>query len=260
LPKTSSASDPLLANYKLTIAYDGTRYSGWQVQPNGVSIQSIIESALSTILKENSRIVGSGRTDAGVHALGQVAHFFCGAPFDQKKLLLSLNGLLPIDIRAIDVQPVAGNFHARYSAKAKTYRYHLQFKEKQNPFKRLYSYHLPYPIDLQQLRRGAKLMLGTHDFTSFANQAHRGSASHDAVRTLKRLDLFEEEDGIYLELEGDGFLYKMVRNIVGTLLDCARGKIEPDQIPLIFEKKDRKAAAACAPAHGLFLVKVSYES
>ena len=199
--------------YKLLIAYEGTRYSGWQEQPNSTSIQTLVEKALSTALHAPIKIIGSGRTDAGVHALEQVAHFGTEKPADTFTLLRSLNGLLPFDIRVEKIEEVSSNFHARYSAKGKIYHYELDTGAVQNPFKRRYAYHLPYPIDIELLKSGGAICVGEHDFTSFSNEAHRGSAAKNPVRTLYRLDVVEKEDAITLEFEGNGFLYKMVRNL-----------------------------------------------
>ena len=245
--------------YKIVIAYDGTDYGGWQVQPNAVSIQSLIEKALNTILRANTTLVGSGRTDAGVHALAQCAHFNTHAPIDIQKTFASLNGILPPDIRILSIEQVSLEFHARYSALSKIYHYRLHLDPTPDPFNRRYSYHVPHKVDIALLKEAARLFVGTHDFTSFANEAHRGTAAKDAVRTLYRLDVVEEPGGVRLEFEGDGFLYKMVRNIVGTLLDVCAGKINKDQISLILKAKDRKQAGRAAPAHGLYLVEVKYE-
>lgn len=246
------------AKYKLLIAYDGTHYCGWQVQPNGTSIQTLVEKALSTALHHPIKVIGSGRTDAGVHALEQVAHFAYEGAFDLEKLHYSLNGLLPLDIRVTTISPAANDFHARYSAKGKIYHYHLHTGRVLNPFKRLYMTHLFYPLNRELLRNAAAHFVGEHDFTAFSNEAHRGSASRDAVRTIKRIDIVENGDELTFEFEADGFLYKMVRNIMGTILDTARGKLSIEQIPLIFEAKDRRQGGTCAPPQGLFLVKVIY--
>lgn len=240
--------------YKLTISYDGTRYSGWQVQKNGQAIQPLIQKALGTILRAPTDLTGSGRTDAGVHARGQTAHFDGEEGLDGKRLILSLNALLPPDIRVMQIEPVASDFHARYSARAKIYHYHLHVDRVSDPFTDLYSHQVLGPFDLMLLKEGAKKFLGTHDFSSFANV---GSVQ-DKVRTIYRLDVVEQKGGMRLEFEGNGFLYKMVRNITGTLLQIAAGKITPLEIPAILEKKDRKAAAAAAPAKGLFLFAVLY--
>lgn len=246
--------------YLLTIAYDGTDYGGWQVQRNAPSIQSTIENSLRTILQDPITIAGSGRTDTGVHALGQTAHFSTFKPFSPAKVISSLNRLLPPAIRILTLTPVPSEFHARYSATGKIYHYHLFLEPIRNPFKHRFTYQPYHPVDLVQLRRAASQFIGTHDFTSFAHEAHTGSAAHDPIRTLHRLDIIEEEGGVRLEFEGDGFLYKMVRNITGTLLDICAGKIEENQINAIFQGKNRQLAGKTAPPQGLFLVKVLYPS
>ncbi len=244
--------------YKLVIAYDGTAYSGWQIQNNAVSIQSLLEEALATILRSPTPVVASGRTDAGVHARAQVAHFTSEVAPDLKRLHLSLNGILPDDIRILSVEEASPDFHARYSAVSKEYHYHLHLEKTTNPFKRLYAYHDYSPLDLEKMKEAARYFIGTHDFTTFANEASKGSAAKNPVRTITRLDICHEPGGIRLEFEGDGFLYKMVRNITGTLLDVARGKIAVESIPQLFEAKDRSLAPPAAPSRGLFLVKVNY--
>lgn len=244
--------------YKLSLSYDGTQYSGWQVQENAISIQTLVQNALSTILRHPVHITGSGRTDAGVHAIAQIAHFTTDVSIDRHRLLVSLNGLLPLDIRAFELTEAPDSFHARYSALRKIYRYHLHLSPIRNPFNQLYTVHIPYQLDLTLLRAAAKAFIGEHDFTSFSNEAHRGSAARDPVRTLFRLDVGEEEGGIFLEFEADGFLYKMVRNITGMLIDVARGKRPLSDIEAVFAAKDRTRASPAAPAHGLFLVEVIY--
>jgi tRNA pseudouridine38-40 synthase len=244
--------------FKIVLSYDGTRFGGWQVQPNSISIQALVEEALSVVLKTKTPLVGSGRTDAGVHALAQTAHFSTSNSFDLCKLQHSLNGILPDDIRVCCIEPVPDHFHARYSASSKIYRYHLRLSKNVDPFKR--SYHLPvhFPLSLPLLKEAATYFIGTHDFTSFANQGDQGAAAHNPIRTITRLDIVDEEGGIYLEFEGNGFLYKMVRNITGTLLDICRGKIELSRLPEIFAAKDRSKAPPAAPPHALFLAKVNY--
>jgi len=244
--------------YKLTIAYDGTAYSGWQIQPNAVSIQELLEKALSTILRTPTAVASSGRTDAGVHARGQVAHFIYEGTLDLFRLQLSLNGLLPPDIRILSIETAAPDFHARYSAISKEYHYHLHLDRTTDPFKRLYAYHDYSPLDLDKMKIAASCFVGTHDFTTFANEGSKGSAAKNPIRTITRLELCREPGGVRLEFEGNGFLYKMVRNITGTLLDVARGKIEPESIPQLFEARDRTIASPAAPARGLFLMKVNY--
>lgn len=240
--------------YQLTISYDGTHYAGWQVQKNGQAIQPLIQKALATVLRTPTDLTGSGRTDAGVHAQGQSAHFDAREDLELKRLILSLNALLPPDIRILQIEPVAPDFHARYSAKAKIYHYHLHLDPVSDPFTELYCHQVFGPFDRVLLKEGAKEFLGTHDFSSFANV---GSVE-DKVRTIYRLDVVEQKGGVRLEFEGSGFLYKMVRNITGALLKVASGQIAPQEIRAILAKKDRKAAAATAPAKGLFLFAVLY--
>src|SRR5258708_6910577 len=178
-----------MPKYKLTIAYDGTSYSGWQIQLNAVSIQSLIETALATILRTPTPVFSSGRTDAGVHAKAQAAHFSSENPVDLFRLQLSLNGLLPSDIRIVSIEEAAPDFHARYSAISKEYHYHLHLERTTDPFKRLYAYHDYSPLDLDRMKLAAGYFVGTHDFTTFANDASRGSAAKNPIRTITRLDL-----------------------------------------------------------------------
>jgi tRNA pseudouridine38-40 synthase len=249
--------DPSYLNYKIVIAYDGTRYGGWQIQPNCVSIQGLIEDALKVALRQDITVHASGRTDAGVHARAQVAHFTAPAE-DLSLLFRKLNGILPKDIRILHIENVPHEFHARFCAVSKEYHYHIHLDWALDPFKRLYTYHHPYRLDTTLIQQAIPHFLGTHDFTSFANEASKGSAAKDPIRTLTRLDFIPEPGGFRLEFEGNGFLYKMVRNITGTLLDVGRKKIAPDAIPALFEKKDRRQMSSAAPPQGLFLHRVNY--
>ncbi len=245
-------------NYKLVIAYDGTQYSGWQIQPNATSIQAIVQETIKIIIRQEVVVVGSGRTDAGVHALGQVAHFKCDIDIDPHRFFASINGLLPFDIRVLHIERTSLNFHAQHNAISKTYHYHLCLERVQSPFRRLYSLHAHYALNIPLLKQAAALFIGTHDFTSFTNEAHKGCAAQDPVRTLQRLDVVPEEGGVRLEFQANGFLYKMVRTIVGTLLDVSCGKRQIDEISKIFKATDRRCAGQAAPAHGLFLMEVNY--
>lgn len=247
-----------MKNYKMVIAYDGMPFHGWQVQENAQSIQSLIQNALSLILRQPIKIIGSGRTDSGVHALGQTAHFHTDVPFKLYKVIGSLNGLLPPEIRILSLDEVPDAFHSQYSAIGKIYRYHIVLDPILSPFKRGRVWHVSYPLDLEAMFQASRRLLGTHDFTSFANEAHEGTAAKDPVRTIHRIDFIKSEGELALEFEGDGFLYKMVRNIVGTLMEVAAGKRKPEEIDEILEKKDRRAAGVSAPPQGLFLVKVLY--
>ncbi len=246
--------------YKILIAYDGTKFGGWQAQKNATAIQTILENALSTLLRHPIAIIGSGRTDAGVHALGQVAHFDSPTPFDGHRWLLSINALLPPEIRVLKIEKTLADFHARYSAVGKIYHYRLHLGKIADPFKRLFSFHVPFHIDLPLLKRASASFVGTHDFSAFANEAHSGSAAKNPIRTLYRLDVVDEPGGVRLEFEGEGFLYKMVRNITGTLIDISRGKLELEALPDIFLGKHRSSAGATAPALGLCLMHVLYTS
>ena len=245
--------------YRLLISYDGTPFGGWQVQPNAPSIQGHIQEALQTILRQMPiHVTGSGRTDAGVHAKGQVAHFTFSKPFDLKRTLLSLNALLPSEIRILELKKAPDDFHARYDATGKIYHYHLHLDPVINPFNRLYTTYHPYPLDLSLIQEAIPHFEGMRDFTSFANEPTRGSVTTNPVRTLQHIKILEEKRGICLEFKGNGFLYKMVRNITGTLLDVGKKKIAPDQIPIIIEARDRKKAGQTAPPQGLFLMQVFY--
>jgi len=248
-----------LHRYKLIITYEGTSYSGWQVQPNGLSIQELVQKAIATPLRRpHVDVTGSGRTDAGVHALGQVAHFSHDEPLESFRFLRSVNSLLPPDIRLLSLEEVPHSFHARYSALGKIYHYHLCTAPILDPFVRLFRAHFCYPVDLPALRRAASCFVGDHDFKAFANEACRGSASRDSVRILKRLDIFEEPGGLRFEFEADGFLYQMVRNLTGTLIDFIAGKYSENDLPAILASQDRRQAGRAAPSQGLFLVKVIY--
>lgn len=245
-------------NYKLIIAYDGTAYSGWQMQPNAISIQELFENALHTLTREKVRLIGSGRTDAGVHARGQVAHFKCSKALDLGYLFCALNGILPIDIRLLHIESAPLTFHAQRSALRKIYHYNLCFEPVVLPFDRLYRYHFRKAVSLDLLQEAARLFVGTHDFTSFANSGDEGACRKNPVRTIYRLDVVKQEQGVRLEFEGNGFLYKMVRNIVGMLLNVASGKRSINEIETLFQAKDRRLAPQSAPAQGLFLMKVFY--
>ncbi len=242
--------------YKLLIAYDGTNFSGWQVQPGVVTIQELLQSALSRLLQAPTFATGSGRTDAGVHALGQVAHFNSETPLNPDRFTYSLNGLLPKEIRIRATEPCDPHFHARYSAIAKTYTYTLDLSPYHNPFHRLYSLHIRRSFDLALLKDNLHYFVGTHDFTSFTNSPLVGSVSRDPIRTLHHLKIEQQDSLVILEFYGNGFLYKMVRNIVGTLIEQALGF--PHDIRALFAAKDRRLAGATAPPHGLLLKDVSY--
>lgn len=247
-----------MRKYRLKIAYDGTKYSGWQIQPNSLSIQEEIQNALSTSLRKPTKILGSGRTDQGVHAKEQVAHFEVDEKIDQRRLILSLNGILPLDIRIKEIQEVDLDFHSRYSAKSKIYHYHFWTEDVLDPMHYPYRLHMRKPFDKKRVQKALPYFTGQRDFTSFANLRQPNQILKNPIRNLMRLDAIEQEGGFRLEFEGDGFLYKMVRNIVGVLIEVGQNRRELETIPKLFEAKDRKVIGMPAPPHGLFLQKVVY--
>ena len=237
--------------YRMDFAYDGTKYGGWQVQPNSLSIQEVLEKTLESLIGTPTHLTASGRTDAGVHATCQVAHYSSSVPLSPEKL----NALLPEDIRIATISSVEDNFHARYSAKRKIYHYHLRLNKSHDPLTFRYHAPLPTPIDLKTLEHATRFLLGTHDFSAFRGS---GCGAKNPVKTLYRLDVISEVKGLRLEFEGDGFLYKMVRNLVGTLLEIATHKRPLTSLPNILASKDRRLAGKTAPPQGLFLHKVVY--
>lgn len=243
-----------MRNLKLTIQYDGTKYCGWQKQPNSSGIQGTIEYAIYEITKEKVNIIGSGRTDAGVHALGQVANLKTNSNIPAARIPDALNAKLPKDISIIDCQEVSDDFHSRYSATGKIYRYLIYNKPYRSPLYKDISYHVRYDLDIQKMRVEAQSLLGTHEFKGFMSS---GSSVKDTVRTIHNISIEESGDLIVLEVEGNGFLYNMVRIIVGTLVDIGRGRIDKP-LEEIIASQDRGEAGHTAPAHGLFLKKVHY--
>jgi len=251
-----------MRNIKLTIEYDGTNYCGWQIQNKKLkqkkenrTIQQILENFLSKILQEKIKLVGSGRTDSGVHALGQVANFKTKSKLNLQNIHNGLNSILPLDIRIREAEVIRMSFHARFSAKRKLYRYTIVNNSFISPFERRYAYLVKFPLNLRKMRKAARLLLGKHDFRSF--QAVEKDKRH-SVRKIFRLDIRKKDDLIYLDIEADGFLYKMVRNIVGTLIEVGRAKIKPEDIKTILKSKDRSCAGPCASAKGLNLLEVTY--
>lgn len=243
-----------MRNLKLTIQYDGTKYCGWQKQPNSSGIQGTIEYAIYEITKEKVNIIGSGRTDAGVHALGQVANLKTNSNIPAARIPDALNAKLPKDISIIDCQEVSDDFHSRYSATGKIYRYLIYNKPYRSPLYKDISYHVRYDLDIEKMRVEAQSLLGTHEFKGFMSS---GSSVKDTVRTIHNISIEESGDLIALEVEGNGFLYNMVRIIVGTLVDIGRGRIDKP-LEEIIASQDRGEAGHTAPAHGLFLKKVHY--
>ena len=245
--------------FKLIIAYDGSRYAGWQVQRSGVGVQQKVEEALGRLFPGAKRLHSSSRTDTGVHALGMVAHVeIPRAEFRMPvaKLALALNAHLPEDIRVLSAARCRADFHARFDASGKQYRYFVWNHVAMNPLLRHQAWHVPKPLDLPAMRAAAKLFHGKHDFKSLA--ATRNYEMTSTIRNLTRCDIKRNGPLLTFIIEGDGFLYKMCRGIVGTLAQVGQGKIPPEDIKNILDKKDRSAAGMTAPAHGLVLWKVFY--
>jgi tRNA pseudouridine38-40 synthase len=247
-----------MRTFKLTLEYDGTDFNGWQIQANAErTVQAVLEKALSKIFKKKRVVViGSGRTDKGVHARGQVAHFRVQTLMPPKEILPALNYNLPYDLAVVKVEEVGADFHAQFSARSKTYSYTIVNRSFQSPLERRTSLFLPRKISLKRLRDEAALLVGKHDFTSFANVDL--SRTCDAVRTIHRLEIRKRKDHIVITIEADGFLYKMVRNIVGTLLGVAAGRFAPGSVKKMLKAKDRRAAGMAVLPQGLCLEEVKY--
>lgn len=248
-----------MVTYKLTLAYDGTDYAGWQLQSNGTAVQEIVERAIERIFREKVRVHGSGRTDAGVHALGQVAHFHVSkarATIPLKNLRRAFNGALPPGVRVLKVERVANDFHARFLAHEKTYRYRIFCGEVMDPFLQRWAAYWPRPLDLAAMRRAARVLAGRHDFAAFSANPRREQES--TVRTLKRLSVARRGKLVTITATADGFLYKMVRSLAGALVKVGAGKLTAADIQCILASKKRTALVETAPPHGLFLVRVKY--
>lgn len=245
--------------FKLVIAYDGTAYEGWQVQKTGTGVQEKIEHALAKLFPSKPRLHSSSRTDTGVHALGMVAHFEVPGgecKMTRRKLALALNAWLPEDIRVVSAARATEKFHARFDAKGKQYRYFVWNHPAMNPLIRGTAWHVPKPLDLRAMRAAAPFFVGKHDFKSFA--ANRNYEMESTARTLTRCEFKKKGPLLTFIIEGDGFLYKMCRGIVGTIVQVGLGKFPADEIKQMLAQKDRRVAGMTAPAHGLVLWKVFY--
>ena len=240
---------------KLTVAYDGTNYCGWQVQPNGITIESELNKHLSELLKEEIHVIGASRTDAGVHAKGNVAVFDTSARMPAEKISYALNTRLPEDIRIQESCEVAADFHPRFRKTVKTYEYKICNRRFPDPCTRLYSLFYYWDLDTEKMRQAAQYLVGTHDFTSFCTNK---AEVIDRVRTIYSLDVLQDGEMITIRVCGNGFLYNMVRIITGTLLRVGSGMIKPEEIPAILDAKDRSRAGETARPHGLTLVKIEY--
>lgn len=238
---------------KCTIQYDGTGYAGYQVQPNGLTIQEVIETTLARMHKHPVKVIGSGRTDARVHAYGQVIHFDTELAIPPENVVKALNTLLPADIRVRSCEEVEPTFEARYDVVGKEYRYFVRREE--NAFRRNLSVHIPYPLDLERIRQGMAHLVGTHDFSSFCVAK---TETDNRVRTIYEAELMTIDDELVFRFQGSGFLYNQIRIMVGTLLDVGRGRFVPEDIKKMLLAKDRNVAGVTAPPHGLYLWEVFY--
>jgi tRNA pseudouridine38-40 synthase len=241
---------------KITLAYDGTRFVGWQRQADGESIQGLLEDALARLEGGPVTAHGAGRTDAGVHALGQVASARVTCAHDARTLTKALNAHLPADVRVVSVEDADEAFHARFSASGKTYRYQIRNTAIADPFDRAFVWHLPEPLSLDAMAGAAALLVGMHDFGAFRSA---GSEVSTSVRTVRRSAWRNNAGLLTYEISGDGFLRHMVRAVVGTLVEVGRGWRQPDEIPALLTGAARSQAGATAPPQGLFLVSVDYD-
>jgi tRNA pseudouridine38-40 synthase len=243
-------------NFKITIEYDGTGYHGWQRQKNDRTIQEEIEKAILTVTGQQVSLTGSGRTDAGVHACAQVANFICETHLGAQAISGGLNSLTDDDIVIAECKEIEESFHARYDVKSKAYVYKILNRPNPAAVGRQYAWHIRQELNRENMRAAITHLIGSHDFKAFEGA---GSPRSHTIRNVFKADLIEEqEDRMAFEIEADGFLRFMVRNIVGTLVDVGLGKISPDEFRHILKSRDRSLAAATAPAHGLFLKNVVY--
>lgn len=246
-----------MRNIKLTIEYDGKNFAGWQTQPGKISIQGEILKAIKDVTGEDVDLNASGRTDAGVHALGQIANFKTNSNIDVLKIPYALNSKLPNSIVIKKAEEVEERFHSRYNCEGKTYRYIINNSEFPSALNRYREFHVPYKLNFEDMKEALRLFEGTHDFKGFKSSG--GSPKKTTVRTLTKCEIKKEDDRIIIELSGDGFLYNMVRIISGTIVDVGLGKIKLNEMSSIIESGDRQLAGRTLPPHGLYLVEVRYE-
>ncbi|KAB2329265.1 tRNA pseudouridine(38-40) synthase TruA [Cytobacillus depressus] len=245
-----------MKRFKCLVAYDGTLFSGYQVQPNKRTVQGELENALQKLHKGTEvKVTASGRTDAGVHAKRQVIHFESELNIPLPKWDIALNSILPDDIAIMSTEEASSDFHARFDAKGKEYRYFLTLSAKRDPFTRNYAYQYPYSLNIPAMKEAAGYLIGTHDFTSFCSAK---TEVEDKIREVREIELIEDRGSLVFRFVGNGFLYNMVRILVGTLLEVGSGERAPDSMIDILEKKDRSFAGKTAPAHGLYLWNVHY--
>ena len=244
-----------MRNIKLTIEYDGKDFNGWQKQPNKLNIQGTIEQAIKNITGEEVELNASGRTDAGVHALGQVANFKTNSQIPIEKFAIAINSRLKKSIIIINAEEVDERFHSRLTCKRKTYRYIINNSIEGSAIYRNLETHIPQKLDINKMEKALKYFEGEHDFKAFKAS---GTSSKNSVRTIYKTNIYKENNRIYIELTGNGFLYNMVRIIVGTLVEVGLGKIEPEKIQDIIKSKKRENAGKTLPPNGLYLVNVEY--
>jgi tRNA pseudouridine38-40 synthase len=242
-------------NFRLTVAFDGTPYCGWQIQTGKATVQGTLAAAIERIAGERVNLIGSGRTDSGTHARGLVASFRTSSAIPPAALVRALNSALPPDIRILSARVAAPSFHARHSARRKVYRYQIYRGAVLPPHLAREHYHYPWTLDVAAMQSAAPHFVGEHDFAGFAGKS---GSRRDTVRQIYRCELKSAGLRLVLTIEGNGFLQHMVRNIVGTLLEVGRGRLNPGHIDTIFQKRDRTLAGPTAPAHGLVLMRVLY--
>ena len=266
-------------NIKLTIEYDGSKYCGWQMQPKRTSIQKVLETELKKIVNEPVKLVAAGRTDSGVHALGQVANFKTTSSIPLKNLIAAVNSVLPQDIVVKNTEEVPESFNSRRNAKSRIYQYRILNRKIPSAFHNQYSYFYPYPLNLTRMRNAAKYFIGTHDFTAFNASPVRkieltatkkilnytdfsNGASPNlvktSIRTVAKLSIRRKNDCVLITIQANGFLHNMVRIIIGTLIDVSRGKLEPEDVQNILNSNQRNKAGMTVPPQGLFLIKVIF--
>ena len=246
-----------MRNIKLTIEYDGTNYCGWQRQARLKSIQAVIEQSLNKLLQQKIKLIGSGRTDAGVHAKGQAANFQAETGLGLENIRNGLNALLPEDIAVREIEEVSPGFNSRYDAKSKVYRYTILRQETRSPFFRNHFLFIPYGLNIEMMKKAAGYLEGRHNFRSFQTQ---NKENPQAERTIKKLKISARENFIYIDIEADGFLHNMVRRIIGVLLAVGRGKLKPVQVKKILAAKDPRLGGPTVPARGLCLMRVKYQA
>ena len=241
---------------KLTVAYDGTNYCGWQIQPNGITVEEVLNRALSRLTGEKLRVTGASRTDAGVHARGNIAVFDTASTIPAERFAYAVNPLLPEDIAVVNSEEVPQDWHPRYQNSVKTYGYRIVNREMPDPLRRNYTWHVSFPLDIDKMRTAAEYLKGEHDFRSFCS-IHTGAAT--TVRTVYMLDIGKTGDEIVIRISGNGFLYNMVRIIAGTLTEVGRGFRTPENVKKILEAEEREKSGATAPPQGLTLISIEYK-